>query len=316
MRSAPRAGVQARQRTPAGARHGAGDHRLRVRREARAVEDGYSCALVPGLRASADAVRLAQELAFSAARLQALTVEPPGLYGQARAVDLEEGTWICVVTACVGPAEGEDPFAGARRLLAGAPDPQRLAGAEELSALLEEVQLGARGCESASAVVEALSAYRDWLARHGGPAAGGEAGGPQAQAFDGDPQWTAERRFERLYERLALRGTNRAVRYDLLVTLGRLGLYELRADSLHLGSGRGVSPSDAATDAAKRVFGIGDPMLLDRRAKALAQAASLPIEALDLALFNWGATQRAGGGIDPREGDETAEQLAREALGL
>ena len=40
------------------------------------------------------------------------------------------------------------------------------------------------------------------------------------------------------------------------------------------------------------MFGIGDKMLLERRARDLADAAELPIEALDLALFNWAAPQR------------------------
>ncbi len=55
---------------------------LRVRREGRAAEDGYSNALVPGLHASADAVRLAEEIDFAAGRLAALALDPPGLYGE------------------------------------------------------------------------------------------------------------------------------------------------------------------------------------------------------------------------------------------
>jgi hypothetical protein len=56
----------------------------------------------------------------------------------------------------------------------------------------------------------------------------------------------------------------------------------MRPSSLHFGDGD-------TTIAAKRVFGIGDTILLERRARALADAAGVPIEALDLALFNWGA---------------------------
>ena len=63
--------------------------------------------------------------------------------------------------------------------------------------------------------------------------------GTQAAAFTGDPAWSPERRFERLFERLALPGFARAGRYELLVTLGRLGLYELTPDSLHLAAARG-----------------------------------------------------------------------------
>ena len=66
------------------------------------------------------------------------------------------------------------------------------------------------------------------------------------------------------------------------MSLGRLGLVELRPTSLQFGDGD-------TTIAAKRVFGIGDKILLERRARTLADAADVPIEALDLALFNWGA---------------------------
>ncbi len=59
-------------------------------------DDGYRSPLVPGVRASADATRLAEEIGFSSARLLALEQEPPGLYGEARALakdDLERATW-------------------------------------------------------------------------------------------------------------------------------------------------------------------------------------------------------------------------------
>ena len=45
---------------------------------------------------------------------------------------------------------------------------------------------------------------------------------------------------------------------------------------------------DTTTLAAKRVFGIGDPMNLRRRAADLAAAGEVPVAALDLALVNWG----------------------------
>src|SRR6185295_7930243 len=44
---------------------------------------------------------------------------------------------------------------------------------------------------------------------------------------------------------------------------------------------------DPTTIAAKRVFGIGDAMNLQRRASDLANAAGVPMEALDLGLLNW-----------------------------
>ena len=35
------------------------------------------------------------------------------------------------------------------------------------------------------------------------------------------------------------------------------------------------------------MFGIGDPLLLQRRAAELVEAVGVPIEALDLGLTNW-----------------------------
>jgi len=43
-----------------------------VRQMARATDDGYRSPLVPGLKASTDAERLADELAFAATRLAEL----------------------------------------------------------------------------------------------------------------------------------------------------------------------------------------------------------------------------------------------------
>jgi hypothetical protein len=77
-----------------------------------------------------------------------------------------------------------------------------------------------------------------------------------------------------------------------------------------------VSSGDPVTDAAKRVFGIGDPLHLDRRAAALAEAISIPVEALDLALANWGADERATLGFARDCCDSDALARTREALGL
>ena len=54
---------------------------------------------------------------------------------------------------------------------------------------------------------------------------------------------------------------------------------------------------DLTTLAAKRVFAIGDPLILERRARALAEAISVPVETLDLALANWGSGTRATLGV-------------------
>src|SRR5260370_29261703 len=87
---APAGGGAARRR----ARRGGG---IRVQREGRREQDGYGSELIPGVHASADARRLAQELAFSSARLLALAEDPPDLYGEVRAMakhDRERATWI------------------------------------------------------------------------------------------------------------------------------------------------------------------------------------------------------------------------------
>ena len=55
--------------------------------------------------------------------------------------------------------------------------------------------------------------------------------------------------------------------------------------------------------ASKRVLGIGDPLLLQRRAGDLGTGVGVPIEALDLALANWlrpeGERITAGATIGP-----------------
>jgi hypothetical protein len=292
---------------------------LRVRREGRAADDGYRSELVQGIRASADASRLAEEIAFASARLQALRAQPPGLYGEARALaasDIERASWICFLTAYLSPLEDErDPFAGIR---------QALAQSEPLSGELPElsdIPLGPRSSHDPARGSGTLLAYRQWVQRAsraavpGQPAADGEdsASGTQAAAFRGDPAWTPERRFERIYERLALPGFGRMGRYELLITLGALGLYELKAGSLQF---VGAPAEDLTTLAAKRVFGIGDALLLERRSAALAQGASVPIEALDLALANWAAPQRATLGLPLLSGDVDAYERASDALGL
>lgn len=330
----PRARPSARQR-PAGERAGRTGVRsegMRVRREGRSADDGYRSALVPGLRASADAIRLAEELAFSSGCLLALAADPPGLYGEIRAMagaDLERATWACFLTAYLCPTEGEDPFAGIRRALAAAPGPPSLLEGEELPDL-EGVPLGPRTSHDPARGAATLLAYRQWVdraaqtaraasaAEH--PASGrddaGSTPGPQALAFTGDPAWTPQRRFERLFERLALPGFSRAGRYELLVLLGRLGVYALSPDSLHLAGVRGATAEDATALAAKRVFGIADPLLLERRSAALAEAASVPIEALDLALANWIAPQPATLGFSREVSDVGAFERAGDALGV
>jgi hypothetical protein len=283
---------------------------VRVRRETRAQDDGYRSGLVPGLRASADAERLADELGFAAARLLALAADPPGLYRDVRAraeSDPEGAAWAAMLLVYLCPLEGEDPFSSIRSAIAIGPE-RGLPDVDDLHALPDPdaLELGPRTAHERGRGRATLVAYLEWAERAGG----------QAQGFGGDPDWTAERRFERAFERLALPGFGRAGRYDLLVTLGRLGLYALTPDSLHLGGARTAAAEDPATAAAKRVFGIADPLLLERRAAALAAEAGLPLEALDLALANWSAAERATLGMPAGITSQDALQGARAALGL
>jgi Alpha-glutamyl/putrescinyl thymine pyrophosphorylase clade 3 len=286
------------------ARRGGRENGVRVRRQERAAEDGYSSALVPGLRASADAVRLAEEVAFCNGRLLALAgarpeLPPPGLYAEVRSLlagDLERATWACFLIAYLCPLERGDPFGGIRAALAGA---------REQLPELSQIALGPRASHDPARGTQTLAAYRRWAAR----------AGSQAQAFTGDVSWSAERRFERVFERLALPGFTRAARYELLMLLGALGAYELQADSLHLSSAR-AGGEDATELAAKRVFAIGDPLLLERRARALADALAVPVGSLELALANWGSDERATLGFPAEALDPATLARAREALSL
>lgn len=260
---------------------------VRVRQAPQAADDGYRSQLVSGLRASADAERLADELAFATARLAELAADPPGIYAEIGAEpDPEEALWLALLTAYLCPTEDEDPFAGIR----AAHVPW---AAGELPALA--VALGPRASHDPRQGPRAVLAYR----------ARAERAGRQELLFAGEPAWSPERRFDRLFERLALPGFSRAGRYDLLVALGRLGIADLRPASLQL-------TDDATTVAAKRVFGIGDKLLLERRARELAEAVDLPIEALDLALFNWAATagKRATMGSRAMPENELRDEIA------
>ena len=168
-----------------------------TKRLARATDDGYRNDLVPGVKATADAERLAGALAIAAARLDEREVL-------------------------------EDPLATAAARVFG--DAQAIAG---------------------------------WQP-------------PKETAG-----WTPERRFARWFDRLRLPGTTRAQRFAFLVALGPS--CDLEAGALFFD----VKGDDPATAAAKRALNSGDAMLLERRAAALAEAAEVPIAALDEGLALW-----------------------------
>jgi hypothetical protein len=232
-----------RSRRPAAPRAGG----LVPRKLARASDDGYRNPLVPGLRATADAERLAAALAIAAERL-----EPPGPYDAvATEPDREQATWLAFLLA-----------------LAGTDDPERQDAVVAAAPRFADAELPEPLAEHARAVV----AYRQWAERAGSQAAG----------FTGEPDWSPRRRFARVFERLALPGLGRAPRFELLATLGAAGLYELEPDSLQLSV-----EDDATTQGAKRALLSGDKMLLERRARDLAAACELPLAALDRGFALW-----------------------------
>ena len=268
---------------------------LRVRRLARGADDGFRSGLVAGLKSSDEAARLAEDIALAATRLDVLASDPPGLYAEVAdpAGELEERTWLAFLIAYIGAGDGEDPFenvAAVRTPWAGGqqPDP-------------EAIEAGPRGAHEDGRGTRTLDAYRTWAGRSGS----------QAVALAGDAAWTPQRRFARAFERLALPGLHRDARFELLTSLGVLGVYELEAGSLALGG------DNTVTVGAKRALGIGDPLLLDRRAADLAAACEVPLAALDLGLRNWEANARTFGGLAPdTEPDAGRLQQAQDALGL
>lgn len=268
---------------------------LTVRRLSRSADDGFRSSLVPGVRSGADAQRLAEELAFAATRLEWLSTQPPGLYAEVAdgSRPIEERSWLAFLIAYLTPLDDDQPFAGIAqaRTSWSSGEPPRL----------DDVATGPRTAHDPDRGQRTIEAYRAWA----------ERAGSQEAAFSGEAVWTPERRFARVFERLALPGLHRGARFDLLVTLGRLGVYDLRASALGLGG------NDPVTVAAKRVLGIGDAMLLERRAADLASACELPLEAVDLGFYNWERGARTGLGLDPAtEPDQGLLDGAQAALGL
>ena len=218
-------------------------NRVVTRKLARATDDGYRNPLVPGMKATADAERLAGALTQAVERLQ-----PPGPHPViAEIADLNDATWLAFLIAL----------------------------APELEETLTEVQPSWSSRSDLSVLPEAkqkaATAYLAWVDR----------AGTQQAAFEGESFWTPERRFDRVFERLALPGFGRGARYELLVTLGAAGRYEVDAQSPQL------VEDDTTTLAAKRLFVSGDRMLLEKRAREFMAAADLPIAALDHGLKVW-----------------------------
>jgi hypothetical protein len=124
--------------SPAARRHGAGQRGGRVvtKRLARAGDDGYRHELVPGLKATADAERLAACLAWAAARL-----EFPGPHPQLAEREPEEAIWLAFLLSLATP-ELQGP-------------------------LIEADPAWPDGDASALKADPTIAAYRAWVARSG-----------------------------------------------------------------------------------------------------------------------------------------------------
>jgi hypothetical protein len=243
--SPPRTRSSSAKRRSSSAGRGSG---VVTRRVARMADDGYRSPLAPGLRATADAERLAAALAAAAERLA-----PPGPYPEvADEPDLEHASWLAFLLALAGP---EAP--GLQEALRTAPPAWGGGVPEDLPAERRRT----------------AETYLAWAAR----------AGSQEAAYTGDEGWSPERRFARVFERLSLPGFGRPRRYDLLTALGAAGRYDLTAGELFLGL-----EDDTTTLAAKRLLVSGDRLLLERRARELAEACGLPLAALDRGLAVWG----------------------------
>ena len=234
-RATPRPARSASRRAPSS--RGGG---LKVRRMARAADDGYEHELLPGLRSSADVGRLADEMAFAAARLEELSTDPPGLYADvANASDVEEATWLAFLIAYLSPLEGDDPWAG----IAAA----RTSWASGELPMLEDVALGPRAAHDPARGASTLLAYRAWAERPARRRRPSSATPPGPISAASTARSSASRSRASGAPALRAAGDARPPR--------RLRGAPVVAAAL----GR---PLDPTIVASKRVLGIGDPLLL------------------------------------------------------
>ena len=183
---------------------------------------------------------------------------------------------MCFLTAYLSPLQGEEPFAGIARRWRRRPSTLRTS---------PSVPLGPRTSHDPARGAQTLDAYRR----------GSPGRGLAGAAFTRRAGWTPAAALRAPLRALALPGFGRVARYELLVTLGRLGLYELRGRlaAPRPGARAGVARATRRRWPPSACSAIGDPIHLERRAAALAEALSVPIEALDLAFANWGRAASA-----------------------
>ena len=198
----PRPAGRARAAAPgtrrrASAQRGSGS--LVTRRLARAADDGYRNRLVPGLRATADAERLAAAMMIGAERL-----EPPGPYEEvATEPDVERAAWLAFLLALAGPGDPERQAA----VLAGPPP-----SAPSPTPWREHART--------------IAAYATWAERAGSQEAG----------LTGEPDWSPAAPLRPRLRAPRPARLHRAARFELLVTLGASGRFALVPDQLELGA--------------------------------------------------------------------------------
>ena len=179
---APTTAAGARRSAPATAPpRRAGAAGLRVRREERAAEDGYSSPLMPGVRASADAPRLAEEIAFSSGRLLALRDRPRRASTPSSAAGggghSSTRTWIVLPYRLpLARLQGDEPFAASARPCGCADRDERV----ELGELSTRCPSGHARSHDPARGTRTLLAYRQWVQR----------AAARRRAFSGDPTWS------------------------------------------------------------------------------------------------------------------------------
>ena len=251
---------------------------MTVHRVRNSVDDGYRSPLLPGLKSSSEADRLADELAFAATRLRVLESAPPGLYAEVAdpAGDVEERTWLAFLIAYLAPLESDDPFASiraARRPWASGERPA-----------LEDVETGPRGAHDPAHPYRTIEAYRAWASRAGSQSAAfawrarvdaGAALRPGVRAAG--PPGPAPRR--------ALRAAREPRAASAYTTSGRARWPSAAAAAIRL-----RSPPSARWGSATRCCSSGGR-------RSWRRAAGTPLAALDLGFYNWERGERATVGL-------------------
>ena len=248
---------------------GRGASTLSVRRMARAADDGYEHELLPGLRATEDAARLADELAFAEARLHELRDAPPGLYAEvAAAEDPEEAAWLAFQIALLSPLEDDDPWAG-------------IAAARTAWAT-GELPATRRRARAARAPRRATVPPRP-------TARGSAARDPRRPRSPPSRRGRPQRRFDRAYERLSLPGFGRARATSCWCCWAGWASSTCAPRRWRSPASRPTRPSrrpSASSASATRCSWAA-------RASALATEVGVTLEALDLGLRNFGAATPA-----------------------